>query len=127
MSAERSRYEDVNLPGGVRKRIRRLKEQGKVEKATVYRENELKKAREKRRQRNPRAAKLQDTLDEKTRLLDEIEDPKDRATENARIVWLKSELGDITSRERVSQLMKISDEHPKIDISKIRKEVRGLA
>lgn len=115
---------ELRLPVGVRRRIRRLKEQGMQEKAIGYRRGEVEKAIRKRKGKT-KMQKAEEILDETIKQIVESDDPEKQGESLATATWLADFVGESTAEERAEDLSKILQEHPELEgkLSSIRDKV----
>jgi hypothetical protein len=90
---------DFRLPNGVRKHIRRLKEEGKLDEAIRFREESLKSKKSAREKLdNEKKACLRGILSN---------DPQSQAFAAFELTWIINKIGEITDEERYADLAQV--------------------
>lgn len=119
-------HKGPRLPSGIRKYIRRLKEEGELDKAMAL----AKELREKKREGLIKTrTRPQEELN--IAVLDilesESEDPRDCASKAARVVWYRFATGDIdNTEEREEQLGEIFESVPPEEQDAFGEELAGI-
>lgn len=93
---------EVRLPSGVRRHIRRLKEEGRWEEAMSLRRQEAGKKTDRTRE-----GKLQDLLNQNIKDLMLAKNPNQEAALTIEAIWLLEKKGEIEPEERFSNLMEV--------------------
>lgn len=96
---------EFKLPNGIRKYIRRLKQEGKLSEALRVKSESTEKKRTARQ-------RLQDKLDENSITAIVSDDPQKQALSEFTATWLLSLTGEISTEERQVDLGKVYDTHP---------------
>ena|SRR5258708_38428439 len=111
------------LPNGIRKHIRRLKEEGKLEEALKVRKEAV--------ERRSAQQKLEDKLNDSLRQAI-LGNEEEQAIGEFTATWIIAKKDNLTPEERIADLQSVYDNHPKEDklleesASKIRDEVSKL-
>lgn len=122
---ERLLSKEPRLPQGIRKHIRRLKEDGKLEEALRFARSQ--------RDKKVRSLNAVGRLKEDVAIILESDDPKQEAVAAIEATWALSRLGDLEPSQRSADIMATLDNYPEIagslelELPKLRDEMQNIA